>query len=103
MSVDLKDVRETIVDRCIKILAAYRKTCASSSSPGQLILPESLKLFPLYSLTLIKSHAFRLGMNLNSDLRVQEMRYIRSMGVATSIACLYPRMFTLHDLDEKVY
>lgn len=31
----LKQVREKLSERCVKILAAYRKHAASSSSPGQ--------------------------------------------------------------------
>ncbi|KAM3580935.1 COPII coat Sec23p-Sfb3p heterodimer component [Umbelopsis sp. WA50703] len=40
-------LRDELTDKCVKILAAYRKHCAYSSSPGQLILPDSFKLFPL--------------------------------------------------------
>jgi Sec23/Sec24 helical domain len=46
----LTQVREQIVNHCINILGSYRKFCASISSAGQLILPEALKLLPLYTL-----------------------------------------------------
>jgi hypothetical protein len=39
----------------------------------QLILPESLKLLPLYILSLLKNIAFRLGGNIPIDDRAQEV------------------------------
>lgn len=43
------------------MLAAYRKHCASPSSAGQLILPECMKLLPLYINSLLKSDALTGG------------------------------------------
>lgn len=40
-------------------LYVYRRYCAVSANPGQLILPEALKLLPLYALALTKMAAFR--------------------------------------------
>lgn len=38
-------------------LSGYRQHCASQSSTAQLILPEALKLLPLYALALLKCPA----------------------------------------------
>jgi protein transport protein SEC24 len=46
----LSQVRDQVTSTCINILQSYRKYCASVSSSGQLILPEALKLLPLYTL-----------------------------------------------------
>ncbi|KAF9210180.1 COPII coat Sec23p-Sfb3p heterodimer component [Haplosporangium sp. Z 27] len=97
----LNDVRDALTERCVKILSAYRKNCASSTAPGQLILPESYKLFPCYALTLLKSKALRAGRDINSDMRVYQMRALNSMTVSESIVFLYPRMFPIHELSEK--
>lgn len=43
-------VREQVTNLCISSLLSYRKFCATVSSSGQLILPEALKLLPLYTL-----------------------------------------------------
>ena len=43
-------VREQVTNLCINALSSYRKFCATVSSSGQLILPEALKLLPLYTL-----------------------------------------------------
>jgi hypothetical protein len=56
-----KQVREGIMNQVAQILACYRKNCASPSSVGQLILPESMKLLPLYANCIIKSDALQGG------------------------------------------
>lgn len=42
--------RERMSGQCVNILYTYRKFCATASSSGQLILPEALKLLPLYTM-----------------------------------------------------
>lgn len=56
-----KAVKENIVNRAAQILANYRKNCASPSSAGQLILPECMKLMPLYINCLLKNDALSGG------------------------------------------
>ncbi|GES88569.1 Sec23/Sec24 family protein [Rhizophagus clarus] len=97
----LRDIRDQITDKCVKILLSYRRHCASSSSPGQLILPEAFKLFPLYALTMLKSKALRGGANLTSDARVYCMRLIKNIGVTESIVFLYPRLIPVHNLSDQ--
>ncbi|KAI8824197.1 Sec23/Sec24 trunk domain-containing protein [Fimicolochytrium jonesii] len=94
----LKQVREKLGEKCVKVLSAYRKHVASSTSPGQLILPESYKLYALYTLCVLKLKAFRGGPDLPSDIRVFNMRVLKSLGVSESVPLLYPRLMQLHDL-----
>ena len=54
-----REVREGISDKCIRILAAYRKHHGAGAQHGQLILPDKFRLFPLYTLGLLKTRAFR--------------------------------------------
>jgi protein transport protein SEC24 len=55
-SSSVRKVRENLEGQCINILTAYRRHCAvRSSGEGQLILPESLKLLPLYICMFLKS------------------------------------------------
>ena len=55
----LKDIRAGITERTIDILAGYRKNFSGSHPPGQLVLPEHLKEFAMFTLGLIKSRAFK--------------------------------------------
>ena len=56
-----KAVRENLMNQCAQILTCYRKNCASPSSVGQLILPECMKLLPLYVNCIIKSNLLQGG------------------------------------------
>lgn len=55
----LKDIRANITEKTIDILAGYRKGFSGSHPPGQLVLPEHLKEFAMYTLGLIKSRALK--------------------------------------------
>ena len=55
----LSAAKETASKTMIDVLHSYRKNCSTQSSPGQLVLPEALKLAPLYHLSLSKCPAFR--------------------------------------------
>lgn len=55
----LQTVRGFLTEKCVDILAAYRKNFSGGSPPGQLVLPEALKEFGLYILCLLKTRAFR--------------------------------------------
>lgn len=66
------------------------------------MLPESFKLYPIYTLSLLKAKVFRAGAYINSDQRVFYMRTLYSMGVAETIPFFYPRMFAIHNLEYPV-
>lgn len=96
----LREVRDQLTDLCTKVLLAYRKHCASTTSPGQLILPESFKLFPVYALALIKSKALKGG-PVVSDVRTHYMRLIKGMGVSDTLDLLYPKMIPVHTIAPE--
>ena len=95
LSRTLREVRDAITDQCVKVLLSYRKHCASATSPGQLILPESYKLYPVFALALLKTKALKGG-PVASDVRTYYMRVIKSIGVGPMTELLYPRMYPVH-------
>ncbi|XP_071721477.1 protein transport protein SEC24 C-like [Rutidosis leptorrhynchoides] len=92
----LLQVREQVTNLCINILHAYRKFCATVSSSGQLILPEALKLLPLYTLALIKSTGLRTDARI--DDRSFWISYVFPLSAQLAIPLVYPRMISIHDL-----
>ncbi|XP_064620101.1 protein transport protein Sec24C-like isoform X2 [Lineus longissimus] len=94
-----KQVREHIMNMCANILGCYRKKCASPSSAGQLILPECMKLLPLYTNCVIKSDGLQGTADISTDDRSYLMHLINSMDVSASCAFFYPRLMPLHDVD----
>lgn len=67
-----KTVKEHLINSCANILACYRKNCASPSSAGQLILPECMKLLPLYTNCLIKSDVIAGGADVGYVLETNK-------------------------------
>ncbi|KAF4318144.1 hypothetical protein G195_008623 [Phytophthora kernoviae 00238/432] len=102
-------VKESLVDQCVTVLFNYRKHCASSSSSGQLILPESLKLLPLYTLATLKSRALRGNLmgnpprgfiDVRADERVMMMGLLNSLPVEFCVSAVYPKLYSVHDLAD---
>jgi protein transport protein SEC24 len=92
----LAAVRSSLIDKCVDVLAAYRKHCASTTSPGQLILPESLKLLPIYVLALTK-HALFKGY---VDVQAAYMYAFYDMSPSLTTPLVYPRLYPLHKLPS---
>ena len=88
----LVHVRDLIGKAATGTLVAYRKHCASSSSSsGQLILPESLKLVPLFCLGLSKLPCFRT--DARADSRAVWLSRIASLPLDRLLPAVHPRLF----------
>jgi len=96
----MSKVREYLNERCIESLHTYRKFCTVSASSGQLILPEALKLFPLFSLGILKSNAFSLNSSISPDERAASLFRVSYLGMVETIAYVYPRLFNLSSLPD---
>ncbi len=86
------------MSRSTTILACYRKNVANPSSPGQLILPECMKLLPLYLNCLMNCDALSGGVDMTVDDRTFNMFAVQTLDVRASLAYLYPRLLPLHDV-----
>jgi len=64
-------------------------------------LPESLELFPLYTLALMKNVAFRGGTDVHPDERCQAFFNINQMWLNKSKSFIYPPLFSLHDMQPS--
>jgi len=86
-------------DLIVECLAAYRRWCTTSPSAGQLILPESIRLLPLYYLCMTKLPLLRT--ETRSDLRSAAMLGVSCEPVPATMLRLYPRLYSLSDLLEQ--
>ncbi|KAL9041686.1 MAG: hypothetical protein Q9180_001116 [Flavoplaca navasiana] len=96
----LKDIRNALTEKTIDILAGHRKTGSGSHPPGQLVLPENLKEFSMYTLGLLKCRAFKAG-HEPSDRRTHTMRFLKSASPLELSLFLYPRIVALHTLPDN--
>lgn len=110
-----KSIRESFTHQCAVILSCYRKHCSNQSPAGQLILPESLKLLPMYANCLLKSDCLLSrellpAVFVNSkytcvcvctaplvslDLKCWYMHLVLSLPTALVGPFLYPRVYAL--------
>ncbi|XP_041671422.1 protein transport protein Sec24C isoform X2 [Cheilinus undulatus] len=95
-----KAVRDTLINQCAQILACYRKNCASPSSAGQLILPECMKLLPVYLNCVLKSDVLLPGADVSLDDRAYLRQLISCMDVAESHVFFYPRLLPIMKLES---
>ncbi|KAF7326008.1 SEC23 SEC24 family protein [Mycena kentingensis (nom. inval.)] len=93
-------IREDLTENCSAILLAYRTKCANTSSIDQLILPETFKSLPIYTLGIHKCKCLRAARNVSSDVRNYYAHRILYMGVRGVAHLLYPSMLALHDLSD---
>lgn len=101
LSSPTKNVRDSLVNQCAQILACYRKNCASPSSAGQLILPECMKLLPVYLNCVLKSDVLQPGADVSLDDRAYLRQLVSAMDVAESHVFFYPRLLPLQKLDAE--
>ena len=64
----------------------------------QLILPESMKLLPVYANNVLKSQALSGANDVTVDNRAYLMHLVNSMTVGATAAYFYPRLIPLHKL-----
>lgn len=95
----LAGVRDSVVSQCVTILCTYRKYCATSSATGQLILPEALKLLPLYTLAAIKSTGLKAEATVDS--RAYWLQKVAFMSAVVAVPYVYPRMFPIHQIVQE--
>ncbi|KAI2496925.1 Sec23/Sec24 zinc finger [Fragilaria crotonensis] len=68
---------------------------------GDTEIPENLELLPVYTLAMMKNVAFRGGTDVHPDERICAQYTLNSMWVDQSRDFMYPRMFSIHDMDSS--
>ncbi|KAM6075917.1 protein transport protein Sec24D [Chlamydotis macqueenii] len=101
LSQPLKTVREILLNQTAHMLACYRKNCANQLTVNQLILPDAMKVLPVYVNSLLKSGVLVSRPEIPTDERVYHRQLVMSMGVADTQMFFYPQLLPIHGLDLK--
>ncbi|KAH9917662.1 sec24-like protein [Epithele typhae] len=94
-------IQESLTERCALILYAYRKFCAASAAPTQLILPEAFRALPLFVLAMKKTKPLK-DRNVTADVRNFYAHRLSSMSCRGTMHHLYPQLLALHDLNDEI-
>ena len=93
--------RDHLVDTTVQILSCYRLNTTAIKSPiGQLILPETLQLLPIWSLSMLKSKALRHDMHLTSEERAYHMHTMQVACPALVTLLVHPNMYRVDNMIE---
>eukprot|EP01091_Cochliopodium_minus_P017011 TRINITY_DN6551_c0_g2_i1.p1 TRINITY_DN6551_c0_g2~~TRINITY_DN6551_c0_g2_i1.p1 ORF type:complete len:931 (-),score=280.46 TRINITY_DN6551_c0_g2_i1:83-2875(-) len=91
----LKNGRIYVAELVADILSVYRNNCAKNPNPGQLVLPETLKLLPVYALGLLKSKLLRPGSDVTIDERVYLMQALSTLPIQHLLKFIYPTLYNM--------
>lgn len=86
---------EHLTNLMSNVLGQYRTHCASNGALNHLILPETLRLLPLYINSFLKKHVLRKEKATASDLRVASAFQICYSSLYTVATLLYPKLYWL--------
>uniref|UniRef100_A0A8C8RQG4 SEC24 homolog B, COPII coat complex component n=1 Tax=Pelusios castaneus TaxID=367368 RepID=A0A8C8RQG4_9SAUR len=100
VSSSLSDARDALVNAVVDSLSAYMST-ASNLQQSTLIAPNSLRLFPLYVLALLKQKAFRTGTSTRLDDRVYAMCQIKSQPLVHLMKMIHPNLYRIDRLTDE--
>ncbi|KAI0642552.1 sec24-like protein [Trametes meyenii] len=94
-------IHDTLTEKCALLLYAYRKFCAASAAPTQLILPEAFRTLPLYMVCMMKTKPFK-ARNVTADVRNFYAHKLMALSARSIMFHLYPRMLAVHDLNDEI-
>ncbi|GCB67484.1 hypothetical protein scyTo_0015121, partial [Scyliorhinus torazame] len=100
VSSSLSDARDALVNAVVDSLSAYRST-VSNLQRSVLVAPNSLRLFALYILALLKQQAFRTGTSTRLDERVFAMCEMKTQPLVHLMLTIHPNLYRIDNLPDE--
>uniref|UniRef100_A0A8C0WSC0 Protein transport protein Sec24A n=2 Tax=Castor canadensis TaxID=51338 RepID=A0A8C0WSC0_CASCN len=100
VTASLSDARDALVNALIDSLAAYRSSVLSNQQPG-LMVPFSLRLFPLFVLALLKQKSFQTGTNVRLDERIFAMCQVKNQPLVHLMLTTHPSLYRVDNLSDE--
>ncbi|XP_075397683.1 protein transport protein Sec24A isoform X2 [Tenrec ecaudatus] len=100
VTASLSDARDALVNAVIDSLSAYRSSVLSNQHPG-LMVPFSLRLFPLFVLALLKQKSFQTGTNVRLDERIFAMCQVKNQPLIYLMLTTHPSLYRVDNLSDE--
>ncbi|XP_055287283.1 protein transport protein Sec24A isoform X2 [Moschus berezovskii] len=100
VTASLSDARDALVNAVIDSLSAYRSSALSNQQPG-LMVPFSLRLFPLFVLALLKQKSFQTGTNARLDERIFAMCQVKNQPLVYLMLTTHPSLYRVDNLSDE--
>ncbi|XP_072383445.1 protein transport protein Sec24A [Diabrotica undecimpunctata] len=101
MQSSLSDAREAFINVAIDILSSFKMSLNMGSPVTGLLVPNCMRILPLYISALLKHLAFRTGSSTRLDDRVMKMIEMKTKPLYMLIQDIYPDLFPIHNLEHQ--
>lgn len=100
VSSSLSDARDALVNAVVDSFSAYHST-VSNLQQSVLVVPNSLRLFALYILALLKQQAFKSGPCIGLDERVFAMCKMKTQPLVHLMLMIHPHLYRIDNLSDE--
>lgn len=100
ISSSLSDARDALVNAVVDLVSAYKSNVSNLQQSG-LVLPASMRLFPLYILALLKQKALRTGTSTRLDERVFAMCEFKTQPLQQLMRMVHPDLYRLDNTSDQ--
>lgn len=100
VSSSLSDAREALINAAMDALASFGNTIPPAQRIGSLPICYTLRMIPTFILALLKSKAFRVGVNTPLDDRVFGMQQCKSLPVRQLLKSVYADLYPVHGIEK---
>ena len=97
----LNSARDSMMNALVDSLSVYRQAFATPGSTA-LVVPESMRLLPLYINAAMRHRAFSNSVPCRTDERTHAMILMKVLPLWESREYLYPRLYALHNMEPSV-
>ncbi|XP_068450570.1 protein transport protein Sec24B isoform X5 [Clinocottus analis] len=96
----LSDARDALTNAVVDLMSAYKNNVCNLQQSG-LIVPASMRLFPVYILALLKQKALRTGTSTRLDERVFAMCEFKTQPLQQLMRMVHPDLYRLDDMSDQ--
>ncbi|XP_059202347.1 protein transport protein Sec24B isoform X3 [Centropristis striata] len=96
----LSDARDALTNAVVDLVSAYKSNVSNLQQSG-LVLPASMRLFPVYILALLKQKALRTGTSTRLDERVFAMCEFKTQPLQQLMRMVHPDLYRLDNMSDQ--